>query len=140
MLNSESLKSAYDAMVRLWPITVEIYPTGNVAFIARPLSRGQRWNKAFSTHTFGSPEEAVRAAIEFCKGVQSGVNEDINFVGKIREETRERRKLARYGITGEEKTLAFEAKKLGIDVAGLLKREIERLTLANLQAKWGNPK
>jgi hypothetical protein len=136
MQDNATQKNKYDAMVHLWPITVEIYPTGKVAFVARPQNGRKRWNKTFSTSTFSSAEEASREAIEFCKRVQSGFDEDVNAFGKIRE----RKRLARYQVTQEEFQLLLEAKKLGADIAGWARREIERLTLANLQAKWGNPK
>jgi hypothetical protein len=125
-------KAEYDHMVQLWPITVEIYPTGHVAFIARPGGRGKRWNKTFSTASLGSPEEAAREAIDFCKRVLSGTDDEVNHLGKIRE----RKKLARYGFTEKGRKLYFELRKLGIDVDELLEREYERATITALRARW----
>jgi hypothetical protein len=124
MQDNATQKNKYDAMVHLWPITVEIYPTGKVAFIARPGGRGKRWNKTFSTSSFSSPEEASTAAINFCKRVIAGTDEEIKYIQKAREQ----QKLARYRMTEEEYQLHFEAKKLQIDVMAVLRREI--------RAKW----
>jgi hypothetical protein len=132
MNDVEIQKLKYDRLVQIWPVTVEIYPTGQVAFVARPGGRGKRWNKTFSTASFTSPEEAARAAIDFCKRVLSGTDDEVNRLGKIREE----KKLARYGFTDKGKKLYFELRKLGIDIDGIMEREYEQATIAALRAKW----
>jgi hypothetical protein len=134
--NLRANKAIYDHMVHLWPITVEIYPTGQVAFVARPGGRGKRWNKTFSTSTFESPQRAAGAAIDFCKRVLSGTDDEVNHVGKIRE----KKKLARYAMTEEEYKLCLQAKRRGMDLAGILKREIEHDIIAEQRARWGNQK
>jgi hypothetical protein len=137
MNDVESLKYKYKPMVHLWPITVEIYPTGQVAFIARPMDfTGKRWNRTFSTSRFDSPEECVKRAIDFCSGILTGTDDEV----KKHVIEREHKKAARYGLTKEEVALYLEAKQRGIDVDKVLKDELERATLARLQAKWGNQK
>jgi len=130
-------KTKYDALVRLWPITVEIYPSGQVAFVARPFDHARkRWNRSFSTSRFGSPEECVSRAIEFCKQILEGTDPELK---KAIIES-EHKKVARYGYTKEEVTLWLEAKQKGIDVVKVLGDALERETLAKLQAKWGTRK
>jgi hypothetical protein len=137
MNNIETNKTKYVEMVRLWPITVEIYPSGQIAFVARPFDHARkRWNRSFSTSRFGSPEECASRAIEFCKRILEATDPEVK--EDIIE--REYRKAARYGVTKEEAALWLELKQMGVDVEQVLQDAHERATLAKLQAKWGTRK
>jgi hypothetical protein len=54
-------------LVRDWPITVEVYNSGQIGFCARPMVNGRRFNKNFSTSKWGSADRAADAAISFCQ-------------------------------------------------------------------------
>lgn len=54
-------------LVQGWPITVEIYDSGEVAFVSRPLLNGKRQNRSFSTQKWGTMAEAAKMAVNFCK-------------------------------------------------------------------------
>jgi integrase len=80
LLDQKSSASANSAMfdiekakslVRSWPsITVDLYDSGHVGFVARPVIHGQRQNRSFSTSKWKTLEEAAKLAIEFCKNVK----------------------------------------------------------------------
>lgn len=59
-------------IVRNWPITVEMYQSGTIGFVARPGGQRNRVNKNFSRAKYGSEEEAAQAAIAFCKQHKRG--------------------------------------------------------------------
>jgi hypothetical protein len=72
MLNIEYCKSLV-AIAGL-SITVEQYDSGQIGFIARPMIKGRRHNRSFSTSKYGTPENAAKAAINFCKEIEKGMH------------------------------------------------------------------
>jgi hypothetical protein len=54
-------------LVHGWPITVEVYDSGQVGFCARPTINGRRFNKNFAASKYGGPQAAANAAIAFCQ-------------------------------------------------------------------------
>jgi ADP-heptose:LPS heptosyltransferase len=78
----------------------------------------------------------VSRAIEFCKQILEATDPEV----KKAIIEREHKKVARYGWTREVVALGLELQQMGIDVFKVLENELERATLARLQAKWGNQK
>jgi hypothetical protein len=56
-------------LVRHWPITVDLYDSGQIGFVARPMKKGRRFSKNFSTSVYPTLEEAAAAAIAYCKEI-----------------------------------------------------------------------
>jgi hypothetical protein len=54
-------------LVRHQPITVSRYDSGQIGFVARPMIKGRRFCKSFSTSIYPNLEEAAAAAIAYCK-------------------------------------------------------------------------
>lgn len=78
-LDGESSESANSAtfdlkkaknLVRGWPVTIQLYDSGQIGFICRPFMNGERQNRSFSTTKLGTLEEAAKAAVTFCKSVE----------------------------------------------------------------------
>src|SRR5260370_34038822 len=49
------------------PITIEKYDSGQIGFVARPIVKGKRLNRSFSTSVYGNLEGGAQAAVHFCK-------------------------------------------------------------------------
>jgi len=67
MLNIENARK----LVRHYPITVSKYDSGQIGFVARPLIKGKRFCKSFSTSVYPTLEEASQAAIAYCNNLRA---------------------------------------------------------------------
>lgn len=117
----------YNALVRHWPITVEKYDSGQIGFVARPIYQGKRFNRSFSTSKFASIEEAVEAAIAFCKQALTGKDEEIDQAVTLRAH----KKIARHGISKRLLAKIVNAEQVGMDVEKLIDEAMSKFLSEN---------